>query len=204
MTRDELPSTSQVRRVIISILAAGYGVVLALVAFWPTPIDRPVGGLLARVLRALHERGVPEFFGYTFVEFTANILLFIPVGVVAGLVGRRVHWVPALLAGPILSAVIELIQLLFISARFATIEDIVANTLGASAGVVLAAAARSVIAARDARVIARHEAVLRMHGWPRPDGAWSQGIGAREAGGVGRNTSDGAAPARPSGADPAV
>lgn len=153
------PSTSGPRRVIIAILAVGYGTFLAFVAFWPSPIDRPVAGLLDRVIAELHERGVPGFIDYDFIEFTANVGLFIPVGVLFGLAVPLRAWPVALILGPLVSAGIEAAQRLLLDGRYATIGDVIANSIGATLGVFLAVGIRHVVHARDIRVIAQHEAL---------------------------------------------
>lgn len=156
-----LPSTSGPRHAIVAVLAVGYGIFLALVVFWPSPIDRPVAAMLERVIAELHERGVPAFVDYTFIEFTANVALFVPVGVVLGLIVPLRWTVIALLLGPALSGAIELAQHFLLPDRYSTSADIIANSLGSTVGVLLAATLRAVVAVRDDKVIARHEALRR-------------------------------------------
>lgn len=153
-----LPRTSGPRHFLIAALAIGYGTFLAAVAFWPIPIDQPVEGLLDRAIAELHERGVPAFIDYGFIESFANVLLFVPVGFLFALIVPLRWWPIALLLGPALSALIELAQRVFLEARYATLDDVIANSIGATAGVFLAVTLRAVLAARDARVIERYEA----------------------------------------------
>ena len=156
-----LPSTSGPRHAIVAVLAIGYGIFLALVVFWPSPIDRPVAAMLERVIAELHERGVPAFVNYTFIEFTANVALFVPVGIVLGLIVPLRWTVVALLLGPALSGAIEVAQHLLLSERYSTISDIVANSIGSTLGVMVAVTVRAIVAVRDDKVIARHEALRR-------------------------------------------
>ena len=115
---------------------------LALVAFWPTPVDRPLRGRLARWLRRLHQYGVPDWFNYGFVEAAANSALFVPVGIVAMLAfPRRALWQIVLL-GLAISCCIELGQATFLPDRFASGLDILMNTLGTLVGALLVAAWR--------------------------------------------------------------
>ena len=51
---------------------------LSLIPFWPSPADQGASGLIARLLAALHRRGVPSRFDYGLTELGANALLFIP------------------------------------------------------------------------------------------------------------------------------
>jgi len=149
--------TSGPRAAAVWLLAIGYGGFLAFVVFWPSPIDRPVAGLLTRVIQELHERGVPAFIDYGFIEFSANILLFVPVGLLFGLALPLSWWAVMLLCGPVVSAGIELAQRQLLAARYATVEDVIANSIGATIGVLVALILRVLVAYRDERVIARHE-----------------------------------------------
>ncbi|MCT9001992.1 VanZ family protein [Microbacterium memoriense] len=154
----KLPSTSGPRHAIVAAFSAVYGVFLAFVAFWPSPVDKPVASLLDRVIAELHERGVPGFIDYAFIEFCANIVLFIPAGLVFGLIVPVRFTLIALLLGPALSGAIEMGQHFLLSARYATVADVVANSLGATIGVLIAATIRAIVAVRDEKVIARHVA----------------------------------------------
>ncbi|WP_286398629.1 VanZ family protein [Pseudarthrobacter defluvii] len=111
---------------------------LALVAFWPSPVDKPVAGQLVSVLTFLHRHGIPRWFNYTFIEAAANVALFTPVGFVAALAFPSKRWWQIGGFGLLISGCIELGQLLFLHARFASVSDVVTNTSGAVIGAVLA------------------------------------------------------------------
>ncbi|MGN6218406.1 MAG: VanZ family protein [Microbacterium sp.] len=118
-------------------LLAVYGVVLALIAFWPVPVDRGATGML---------RGLARFvpvLTYDRVEFGANVLLFVPLGVLLAVAmpRRRVFLVPFAL---LLSGAIEAGQAIFLDERTATFRDIVANTIGATIGLVIVLVAERV------------------------------------------------------------
>jgi glycopeptide antibiotics resistance protein len=71
------------------------------------------------------------------VEFAANILLFVPLGVlVAALLGGRRQWW-AVPIGAMLSGLIEVAQLLFLPSRVPDGRDVLANTLGTVIGAVI-------------------------------------------------------------------
>lgn len=152
------PRTSTPRYLLVGVLAVLYGAFLALVAFWPTPIDDPVADLLKRLISELHERGMPSFIDYRFVEFLGNVALFVPIGALIGLALPRRRWVAMLLCGPALSTAVELVQRHFLSDRYASLSDIIANSIGSTLGVLIALAVRGLVEYRDGRVIARHEA----------------------------------------------
>lgn len=123
-------------------------VALALVAFWPTPVDQPIQGLLARILRSVHRNGIPDWFSYRFVEASANICLFIPIGFVSSLAFPKKAWWRVGAFGLLLSGTMELGQLLFLHNRFASPLDLMTNTSGAVIGALLAAGAVKKLEAR--------------------------------------------------------
>lgn len=114
---------------------------LALVAFWPSPVDKPVSGQLTAILHFLHGHGIPGWFTYKFVEAAANVVLFVPVGFVSALAFPEKRWWQVGAFGLLVSGCIELGQLLFLHDRFASPSDIVTNTSGAVMGGLLAALA---------------------------------------------------------------
>ncbi|BCW72572.1 VanZ family protein [Arthrobacter sp. NicSoilB8] len=118
----------------------GAFILLALIGFWPSPVDRPVQGEIARTLLWLHSHGIPRWINYAFVEATANVVLFIPVGIAATLAFPNRKWWQNAALGMLASACMELGQLLFLSSRFASPLDIITNTAGCVAGTLMAAA----------------------------------------------------------------
>lgn len=150
-----LLSTSGPRHAIVWLLTIGWGMLVAFAALWTSPIDQPVAGSLDRVIEAMHVRGMPSFVDYGLIEFLANIALFIPLGLLFGLVLPVRAWFVMLLCGPALSVAIELIQHV-LPARDASPADVLANTVGSTIGVLIALGIRAVVGYRDRRVIARH------------------------------------------------
>jgi glycopeptide antibiotics resistance protein len=121
---------------------------LAVIAFWPSPIDEPVQSELASILSFLHKHGIPRWSNYKFVEAAANVVLFIPLGIVASLAFPQRRWWQVGAFGLIVSGCMELGQLLFLNSRFASLQDIVTNTGGAVIGALLAIAALKELRAR--------------------------------------------------------
>lgn len=121
---------------------------LALIAFWPTPVDKPMQGLLADTLRLSHSHGMPRWFNYGFVEASANVGLFVPLGIVSALAFPSSSWWRISAIGFVISLGIEVGQLLFLSDRFSSPLDVVANTAGAVTGALLAKAALHAAAMR--------------------------------------------------------
>ena len=121
------------------LLAVGTAAYLALVGWLtlgPQPLDAGGRGLLHRVIRFLSGDNTRDWITYARVEFTANIVLFVPVGVLfVLLLGRRRWWLAGLL-GVALTASIEFAQL-FLRNRVADPRDVVSNSIGAIIGVTL-------------------------------------------------------------------
>ncbi|MGO4234680.1 VanZ family protein [Pseudarthrobacter sp. YAF2] len=120
------------------LILAAMVVPLALVAFWPTPVDQPLSGQLSSVLYFLHHHGIPRWFNYNFVEASANVGLFLPVGFVAALAFTNKKWWQIGAFGMLISGCIELGQLLFLHSRFASPSDVMTNTSGAVIGALVA------------------------------------------------------------------
>jgi hypothetical protein len=101
---------------------------------------------------------------------TFNVVMFLPVGVLAALLIRRRRWPLALLAGVAFTSVIELVQVPEPD-RISDPRDLVMNTAGTMLGVLIVLAARmvrragAVIAfasppsAHDSAVPGEHEAL---------------------------------------------
>ncbi|MEV4987884.1 VanZ family protein [Pseudarthrobacter sp. LMD1-1-1.1] len=121
------------------LVLAAMAIPLAFIAFWPSPVDKPVSGQLAGVLSFLHQHNVPLWFNYQFIEASANVALFMPVGFVAALAFPAKRWWQIGAFGLLVSGCIELGQLWFLHDRFESLSDIVTNTSGAAAGALLAA-----------------------------------------------------------------
>ncbi|HEY2555919.1 MAG TPA: VanZ family protein [Diaminobutyricibacter sp.] len=90
-----------------------------------------------------------EWLGYSALEFTANIGMFIPVGVLLALLLPPRQWWVAVLIGFGMTVTIETAQL-FIPGRFSDIRDIVANTAGTAIGVAIVRVIRAAQSSRAA------------------------------------------------------
>ncbi|MFF1252977.1 VanZ family protein [Pseudarthrobacter sp. NPDC058329] len=112
---------------------------LAFIGFWPSPVDQPLQGQLARFLQFLHRNGIPAWFNYKVVEATANVALFIPLGFVGSHAFSESGWWRIGAFSLSISACMELGQLLFLHNRFASPIDLVTNASGAVIGALLAA-----------------------------------------------------------------
>lgn len=129
---------------------AGFLAVLALVGFWPSPVDQPVQGQIAGFLFLIHSLGVPAWIGYGSVEASANVALFVPLGVLAALAFPGKPWWQIGAFGLLVSGFMELGQLLFLHSRFPSPLDLATNTAGCLVGALLVA--RFVIPRKAARI----------------------------------------------------
>ena len=127
-------------RTVSRVLLAVYLVGLVRVTLWPRLGPDDTFDLVRTVLAWLNAHGFPLSFSVT--EFLANIALFVPFGILVGLLSRLRPWTVVGL-GLATSAVIELAQLLFLPDRVSDVRDLVANTLGTAVGVAVLLAVRA-------------------------------------------------------------
>jgi VanZ family protein len=144
---------SLIRLAIGGSLLALYMLAVLGATMWPTPLDTNYESTIAHVLDLLHRHGLPGWFGYARLEFTANILMFIPLGFLVALTLPRRSWWLALLMVPAFSFGIEMVQGAFLAARFASGWDVLANTIGGCLGAALSFAVRALVHARDRLIV---------------------------------------------------
>ncbi len=149
------PAPSHARQwLAASLLAFVVGIIL-LITMWPVPVDKGYSGSIDKVLTVLHRNGIPTWFGYNHLEFSANIVMFVPLGFLVVLLLKQRLWWLALIICPAMSISIELTQAAFLAARFATVTDVMSNSIGAILGILIGALLRSAVYTRDQKVIAR-------------------------------------------------
>lgn len=111
------------------VLLGIYVFVLTLIALWPSPVD---GG--ARPMLRLVSRVVPVL-TYARIEFGANILLFVPLGVLLALILRQRYLIVPIAF--VATVTIESVQALMIDKRTPSVMDIIANLAGACVGLLI-------------------------------------------------------------------
>ncbi|RYJ06594.1 MAG: VanZ family protein [Actinomycetales bacterium] len=156
--RGRLPDSHDLHRLLegsrrwVVVLAALYGVALALVAFWPTHVDQGINLFdYAPVRWLVSDVGLQPDVAAASVEKTANVLLFVPLGAFAmmiwpSLTRRSTTW-----SGFALTVFIEVGQAVARPGRTASVSDIVTNTLGAYIGASLVVLARDRLVRTSAR-----------------------------------------------------
>ena len=105
-----------------------YLLVVALIVF--SPADDSGTGFLDRLGELLGEPA------YVALEFTANIAMFVPFGVLVRVAFARLPWWAVLLLGVATTVTIELVQTT-LPGRYSTLSDVIANTLGTAAGLLV-------------------------------------------------------------------
>lgn len=116
----------------LRVLLGVYLLAVAAVTLTPGSTHDGTLGLVRTIVERLTALGLPvTFLG---LEAVANVLMFVPFGVLVGLLLDRPRWAVVLLAAAT-SATIETVQR-WVPARFPTLQDLVLNTLGAALGVV--------------------------------------------------------------------
>lgn len=127
-----VPMSAPTRRPVWAIWALGvYVVAVAVVVLSPVSyrvVVHAIGDGIRDVLRV-------SSFGSGWIEFGANVVMFVPLGFLLTLLLRN-HWYGVVLA-LVLSAGVEIAQIV-IPSRQPSLRDIVANVLGAAVGAALA------------------------------------------------------------------
>lgn len=130
------PSTWPGRRArrVARVLLAVWLVGLARVTLWPAPVDASGRSGLLAVLERLHERGVPTWLDFSFVERVANVVMFVPYGALLVVLLPVRRWWLAVVLPAATSVLVETAQHAFLPRRVASGWDVTTNTAGALLG----------------------------------------------------------------------
>ncbi len=109
-----------------------YGVAVALIGFWPVPVDSGAGPLLRAVT------AVFPVATYERIEFGANVVMFVPLGLLLTMLLPQARWLVLPIAF-VATVTLESGQAIALSARTPSVLDIIANTAGACLGMLVAA-----------------------------------------------------------------
>lgn len=114
-------------------------IAVAIIVFTPGPPDADGQQRLAQWLRAVHRTWMPVWVTFGLIEFASNVVMFLPLGLFGALAlrARRYLVVPACVA---LSGLVELVQWAGLPDRDGSWRDILANTVGALVGYLVALA----------------------------------------------------------------
>jgi len=125
------------RRAVLPVLTALYLAAVAAITLDPVPGNPAGNPLLRSLLRAVSALPGLGWVDYGVAEFGANVLLFVPMGLLFTLLLGRWRWWLALAIGVCATLGIEFVQL-FLPARFTDARDLLANTLGTAIGIGIA------------------------------------------------------------------
>ncbi len=119
-------------------LLGGYACLLLVVVFEPFP--RLAVGSVQVGDRLLAHLGLQGAATPDVVEFALNVALFVPLTFLGSHLARRVTWGQWFGAGLLASGTVELVQLVALPDRSASLWDLTANSLGALLGALAARA----------------------------------------------------------------
>ncbi|WP_101847233.1 VanZ family protein [Zhihengliuella sp. ISTPL4] len=115
----------------------GYLLFVGFTVWLPATVSSKVTGLVGVMAAWVAEAGVAPYQQSAVVlEILANVVLFVPVGLLLPFAWPRLRLWQVTLAGGLLSVVIETVQGLMPS-RFPTLSDVIANTTGTFLGAVV-------------------------------------------------------------------
>lgn len=127
---------------LLAVATAAYLVVLARLTLVADDAAG-TGGILRAWAEAFGAVPWTRWITFDLLEFTANIVLFVPAGLLGALwLGRR--WWLAIPIGLAISAGIETTQGLALAGRVADVRDLVSNTTGTVVGALAIAATRRI------------------------------------------------------------
>jgi glycopeptide antibiotics resistance protein len=139
---------------VLTAVTALYLAAVAWITLGPQPVALVRAGGVWQLLAIFQRHSATAWITYPTVEFTANVLMFVPIGLFLLLLfGRRLWWF-AVIMGTLLSAVIEFTQL-FLPGRVTDVRDLMSNSLGALIGVLVALVVTWPAAARRRRAAVR-------------------------------------------------
>jgi glycopeptide antibiotics resistance protein len=126
------------RHPFLSLLLAAYLAALAWSTLTPATNSDQAFNVLRQLTTVLQGYPATSWVDFMMVEFAANIVLFVPMGLLLVLLlGRRMWWA-CLFTGIIVSCWIELAQGVWLPSRVADPRDLASNGLGTLVGVMLA------------------------------------------------------------------
>lgn len=138
------------RHPLLTFLTLAYLAVVGWITLGPQPLGSDQLRLIFRVVGFLQRIEQLAWVRYSTIEFAANVLMFVPIGLFLLLLLGRRRWLAAAAIGVLVSAGIEFAQL-FLPARVSDPRDLAANSVGAFLGVLIALVATWPAARRGAR-----------------------------------------------------
>ncbi|NQX10680.1 VanZ family protein [Microbacteriaceae bacterium VKM Ac-2855] len=139
-------------RLALTIATAAWLVVIGLITLTPATTPPNEVGFIRSVIAWIGGTPVTSWFTYDVAEFTANVLMFVPLGtLVTGLLGAHRWWSAGLFALAI-SCCIESAQALWLPSRVPDVRDLISNGSGGFIGAVIVLSASRIRATRTTEV----------------------------------------------------
>ena len=113
-----------------------YLAVVGWIVFSPSDDEDARPGWVSSVFELIDEMRVAFSPMYVALEFSANVAMFVPFGMLVWLALARPRWWIVMLLGFATTVTIELVQGALPS-RYSTLSDVIANTLGTAIGLLL-------------------------------------------------------------------
>ena len=117
------------------------------VTLWPTHFLLRAKPRVTRGIEWLHARDLFDWLTWTRLEVLANVGMFVPVALLVTFVLGARRWWATVIACAALSVSVELVQALM-PGRVAAVLDVIANSLGALLGALLAVAIEAIVRRR--------------------------------------------------------
>jgi glycopeptide antibiotics resistance protein len=133
------------RHPLLTVATVAYLGVVGVVTLSPAPPNPD--SLLWRVVGLFDRFPATRWLDFPTVEFLANVAMFVPLGVFALLLLGRGRWWLAILFGIALTLAIEAVQQV-LPTRVSDPRDLIANSIGAAVGVLVALVATAAKARR--------------------------------------------------------
>lgn len=125
-------------RIVLAILTAAYLFLIYQMTLRAEAYGSTISHGIDRLLQWFSQQPDTAWITFDKLEFAANIAMFMPFGALMLLwFGVRLWWLVPIL-GLLLSGMIEGLQFVFLSdSRVADVRDLISNTLGATAGMLV-------------------------------------------------------------------
>jgi len=118
------------------VLLPSYLAAVGWIVFSPSDDEDARPGWVSSVLELIDEMRAAFSSAYVALEFTANVAMFVPFGMLVWVALARPRWWIVMLLGFATTVTIELVQRTLPS-RYSTLSDVIANTLGTAIGLLL-------------------------------------------------------------------
>jgi glycopeptide antibiotics resistance protein len=128
------------RKPLALLALACYLIILVATSIWPKPVDGEgiLSIITSELLQFTARTPALDWIQYNELEAIGNVLLYIPLGIFLVVFAPRTKTILVALVPVLVSLLAEGVQRLFLPDRYATINDVVYNSLGGLLGILIA------------------------------------------------------------------